>query len=61
MAGHTWTPQQRKRFARTMALRKKQNGEKKSPVVRHNSHFYRLQGTELIPVKVRRIVAWVIE
>jgi len=29
--------------------------------VKQSSHFYRLVGAELKPVKVKKIVAWVIE
>jgi len=51
-----WSPAQHVRFKRTMEIKK--NGRKR---IKQSSHFYRLSGTELIPVKVKKIVAWVIE
>lgn len=50
-----WTKARRARYEQTIAKRNHKPGIKQS------SHFYRLKGTELIPVKVRKVVAWVIE
>jgi hypothetical protein len=61
-----WSKSRRANFnktieARRAALQQKSSGVKKSPRVESRSHFYRLKGSELIPVRVRKIVAWVIE
>jgi hypothetical protein len=57
---YKWTTEQRKKFSETMALKKAAN-HKKSSIIKRASHFYRLQGGQLIPVKVKKLVAWVIE
>lgn len=56
-----WT---RARRAKLSASMKAHHAMKKiSPPMRvkQSSHFYRLVGAELKPVKVKKIVAWVIE
>ena len=57
--GHKWSAQQRAKFIKTMAM-KKASGQKTTVIKRH-SHFYRLVNGQLFPVKVKKIVAWVIE
>jgi hypothetical protein len=61
-----WSRSRRANFnktieARRAVLQQKSSGVKKSPRIQRGSHFYRLKGTELIPVRVKKIVAWVIE
>jgi hypothetical protein len=54
-----WSKARRAHFNATIEARRNHYDAKSHINVR--SHFYRLKGTELIPVKVKKIVAWVIE